>query len=223
MVRLGFLVDTRRCIGCRACAAACKVENMVPSGVFWRYVDEWEYGEEPSVKRVFVSLQCMHCENPPCMAACPKNAIFKNEAGVVLVNYEKCIGCEYCTAACPYGAVQVVKDYYAKKTYFEVPTLYEQIPPEKRHPLHRITMNVATKCTFCWHRVGKAIEEGRPQDIGVDPEVTPACALACPTEAIIVGDLDDPNSRISRLIKAKGAIQLKKSYGTRPQAFYVIG
>ena len=69
----------------------------------------------------------------------------------------------------------------------------------------------------------KAIREGRPQDIGVDPEVTPACALACPTEAIIVGDLDDPNSRISRLIREKGAIQLKKEYGTRPQAFYVVG
>lgn len=69
----------------------------------------------------------------------------------------------------------------------------------------------------------KAIKEGRVEDTRVDPEVTPACALACPTEAIIVGDLDNPNSRISRLIKEKKAIQLKKEYGTRPQAFYVVG
>lgn len=221
MVKLGFLIDTRRCIGCRACEAACIVENMVPPGIFWRYVLEWEHGKYPNVTRTFVTMQCMHCENPPCVEACPANALYKNDAGVVLVDYEKCIGCGYCTAVCPYGAPQVVEDL---ETYYpDEATPYEQIPMEKRHWTHRIVKGIATKCTFCWHKTGKAIEEGKVDRIGVDPEYTPACALVCPTEAIIIGDLDDPNSRISRLIKEKKAIQLKKEYATRPQAFYVVG
>lgn len=221
MVKLGFLVDTRRCIGCRSCMAACKIENMVPPRIFWRDVIEWETGKHPAVTRIFVSMQCMHCENPPCVEACPTGALYKNEYGVVLIDYEKCIGCGYCTAVCPYGAVQVVEKleaYYPGET-----TPYEQIPSEKRHWTHRIKEQIATKCTFCWHRIGKAVEEGRVDRIGVDLDKTPACALACPVEAIIVGDLDNPNSKISRLIREKRAVQLKKEYGTRPQAFYVVG
>ena len=217
MAKYGLLIDLNKCIGCRTCEATCKVENFVPPNVFWLHVLEWETGRYPNVRTVFVPMNCMHCENPACMAACPVNAIQKNEYGVVLVDYEKCIGCKYCVAACPYGAIDVIEE---KKTWYpEATTPYEKIPKEKRHPLHRFGVGVAVKCTLCFHRWEKAVEEGvKP---GSTPETTPACVLACPTGARIFGDLEDPDDLIVRKISEKGAVQLKKEFGTRPQVFYV--
>lgn len=219
MVKYGLVIDLKRCMGCRACVAACKVENFVQPENYWLYVLEWEIGKYPNVRRVFVPMNCMHCENPPCLKACPVDAIEKNEQGVVLINYEKCIGCRYCIAACPYGVIHYIEK---KKTlYSGYTTPYENIPDDLRHWTHVKRDNIVEKCTLCWHRIEKALREGRKP--GSDPESTPACVLVCPVRARFFGDLDDPNSEVSKLIAQKKATQLKKEYGTRPQVYYIMG
>ncbi len=221
MVKYGLVIDVRRCIGCRSCVAACMVENFYQPENPWSFIVEYEIGEYPNVRRIFVPMNCMHCEDPPCKRACDvvgANAIEKNEYGIVLIDYEKCIGCRYCIAACPYGVPQYISEL--KKLYPEGTTPYEDLPYEGRHPTHRKKENTVEKCTLCWHRIEKAIKEGKKP--GEDQESTPACVVVCPVKARHFGDLDDPNSEVSRLIAEKRATQLKKEFGTRPQVYYVM-
>lgn len=131
----GMIMDTRRCIGCHACHVACKAENKVPQGVFRTHVKFYEAGEYPKVKRFFLNAICMQCEDPPCVPVCPVEATFKREDGIVLVDYEKCIGCGYCVNACPYDARYIT------------PTQVGDIRAGK-----------ADKCTFCAHRVAAGLD-----------------------------------------------------------------
>lgn len=113
--QLGFYVNIDDCIGCKTCQVACKDKNNLPTGIRWRRVFEYEGGEwveqngnmiPSDVYAYFVSAACMHCENPICMAVCPVSAISKRDDGIVLIDQNKCIGCRYCSWACPYGAPQ---------------------------------------------------------------------------------------------------------------------
>jgi anaerobic dimethyl sulfoxide reductase subunit B (iron-sulfur subunit) len=115
MAQLGFHIDTAACTGCKACQVACKDKNDLPVGVSWRRVVEYDgggwrlEGSLPVPEGVFayhVSLSCMHCAQPACLAACPAGTIRKREDGVVLVDRSRCLGCHYCQWACPYGAPQ---------------------------------------------------------------------------------------------------------------------
>lgn len=217
-MRFGMLIDTKRCFGCRACVAACKSENMVQIGNFWNFVLEYEEGKFPNVRRNFFPMNCMHCENPSCLKACPEKAISKNEYGIVLIDYNKCKGRKYCIAACPYGVIHFIDE---EKKYFEKEKIpYEDIKKEKRHFLHRKKPLVAEKCTFCWHRIENALREGKVP--GTDYDSSPACIKVCPAEARYFGDLDDPESEISKLIYSKGAKKIKEEFGTNPSVFYVL-
>ncbi|GAB4539391.1 MAG: 4Fe-4S dicluster domain-containing protein [Thermodesulfovibrionia bacterium] len=218
-MRFGMVIDMKRCFGCRACVAACKTENMVQRGNYWNFVLEYEQGRYPNVRRIFTPMNCMHCEHPPCMKACPEKAISKNEYGVVLIDYDKCKGKKYCIAACPYGVIHFIQK---EETFYPdgQKTPYETLPPEARHPLHRKKPGIAEKCTLCWHRVEKALKEGKKP--GSDYDTSPACIKVCPANARHFGDLDDPNSEVSKLIAVKRAIQLNKEFGTRPQVYYIV-
>ncbi len=113
MTKFARLIDTKRCMGCRSCVAACAVENHFTPDAPWNVMIEYEVGTYPSVKKMFNTMNCMHCESPPCKAACDAvgaKAISKNEFGVVLIDYDKCIGCGHCVAACPYGVPQYNKE-----------------------------------------------------------------------------------------------------------------
>jgi Fe-S-cluster-containing dehydrogenase component len=209
-------------MGCRSCIAACHVENHYTADAPWNVMIEHEVGRYPNVTTVFATMACMHCENPPCEKVCHDvgaHAISKNELGVVLIDYDKCIGCEYCSAVCPYGVPQ-----YTEKTdplYADEPTPYDLIPADDRHAVHRKQERTVQKCTFCWHKLEKAVDAGKVDRIGKDPEFTPSCDLVCPVNARVFGDIDDPDSEVSKTIGKKKAAQLKKEYGTAPQVYYV--
>lgn len=198
-MKKGMVIDLKRCIGCHACTIACKLENATPPEVFWARVLETETGKYPLAKRVFVPVLCNHCQDPPCLRACPTGATTQREDRVVLVNQDKCIGCKACMEACPYEArffLEDIRGYYPDHL-----TPFEQVG-YKRHQ-----KGTVCKCTFCADRVEKGLE--------------PACVQTCPTIARVFGDLDDPNSDVSRLIRERNCIQLRPEQGTRPSVYYI--
>lgn len=224
MTKFVRLIDQKRCMGCRACLAACAAENYFTPEAQWNSMIEYEVGAYPGVKKIYNTLGCMHCERPSCKAACDfvgAKAISKNQFGVVLIDYNKCIGCGYCTAVCPYGVPHLNR---------EVTALYpgkgkngaETIASAGRHPTHRKKPKTAEKCTFCTHKLEQAVADGKVDRIGKDQAYTPACDIVCPTQARVFGDIDDPNSEVSKRIKATNATQLRKHFGTVPQVYYVL-
>ena len=117
MTRWAMVADLRRCVGCQTCTAACKQANATPPGVQWRRVLDMEVGEYPDVKRAFVPVGCMHCDDPPCMHVCPSTATKKRADGIVTIDYDLCIGCGYCMVACPYDARAKVDGVATKCTF----------------------------------------------------------------------------------------------------------
>ena len=227
MATYGMAIDLDRCMGCRACMEACKVENNTAQGVFWMHVFRFEEGQFPDVRMRMMPRPCMHCERPPCAKACPTGARYQRDDGLVATDYEKCIGTRYCDAACPYGVnyfnwKEPSQNYYLDWDSaadlkpvtdgvvppYKNPELDQQYGPEKRRIAgggHKV--NVIEKCTFCVQRVEKGL--------------TTACAAVCPVEAIHFGDLDDPGSTASRLIKEGRAFRLREEFGTGPKVYYL--
>jgi len=117
VTRWAMVADLRRCVGCQTCTAACKQANGTPPGVQWRRVLDLETGEYPAVKRAFVPVGCMHCDEPPCMHVCPSTATRKRADGIVTIDYDLCIGCGYCMVACPYDARAKIDGVATKCTF----------------------------------------------------------------------------------------------------------
>lgn len=201
-MRYGMVIDLKRCIGCYGCQIACKAEHATPPGIFYARVFKQEIGKYPNVRRLSLPLLCMHCADPPCLHVCPTGATAKREedGGVVVIDKDKCVGCRYCMMACPYGA----RYFHAKeREYFpgQGLTPYEEWG-YKDHP-----PGVVEKCDFCVERVEKGL--------------MPACVANCPTKARYFGDLDDPYSEVSRLIRERGGSQLHPELGTDPSVYYL--
>lgn len=199
MVRYGMVINLKLCIGCHACALACKVENFTGPGIFWSFVEDEEVGTYPSVIRRFVPRLCMHCKNPSCVDVCPTGASYQRKDGIVLVDDKKCVGCQSCIVACPYGARYFVKE---NRGYFKTaPTPYEKVAHTKHRP------GVVEKCTFCVERLERGDE--------------PACVRACPVKARIFGDLSDSKSPVSGVIRSKHGFQFHKDLGNDPSVYYL--
>ncbi len=224
-MKLVRVIDTERCMGCRACVAACAVENHFTHGAPWNVMIETERGTFPDVTRTFVTMNCMQCEKPACKAACDAagyRAITKNEFGVVLIDYDKCTGCGCCAAVCPNGVPQINGDSLSALYPGQEATPYEANPAEALHPTHRKKPNVAEKCTFCWHKLEKAVAAGRTDRIGIDAEYTPAGDLVCPVDARIFGDIDAEDGRVAAYVARKNATRLKQAFGLEPQVYHVL-
>jgi len=226
MARWGMVIDFDKCVGCQACTIACKEENSIPHGspreqegrreVYWNRVLAVSEGKYPSVRVEFISIPCMHCDDAPCVIVCPAKATYRREDGIIVQDFRRCIGCKYCMVACPYGVRNFNYKEQEEKEYHR-----PDLPPDRadRGPWpfpHRIH-GVVEKCTFCFHRIDQGIREGKK--IGVD--VVPACVEACPTKARAFGDLDDPDSEVSRLLAARGGFRLREELGTHPKVFYL--
>ena len=213
MRKWSMVLDLRKCIGCSACTIGCKSENVLPPGVVYRPVVDEEIGNYPSVTRRFTPRPCMQCENPPCTPVCPVKATYKREDGIVVVDYDKCIGCRYCITACPYNArtadfgeaytdgTPKVEDYELRPA-FE----YKKSWPRKKG---KSPIGNARKCHFCIHR----IEEG----------LLPACVTTCIGGATYFGDRNDNSSLVSELASRPNIVTLKEELGTNPKVYYIWG
>jgi phenylacetyl-CoA:acceptor oxidoreductase subunit 1 len=205
-----MVVDLGRCVGCQTCTIACKMENGLPPGTLWRTVLDVESGSFPGVRRTFVPLTCMHCADPPCYDACPTTATRVRGDGIVWIADALCIGCGSCVVACPYEARHLVPK---ARFYFGAAT-----PPElATYDPGRV--GICTKCAFCAPKLDAAPAGGRP---GVDREWTPACASSCIADAIVFGDLEDPESPPARRLRASGAAErMLEHLSTAPSVYYL--
>lgn len=211
MTRWAMVADLRRCVGCQTCTASCKHANATPPGVQWRRVLDIEVGEYPDVQRAFVPMGCQHCDEPACVPVCPTQATRKRADGIVTMDYDRCIGCAYCTMACPYQAR--FKSPMGTFAYGKEATASER---QREQEARR---DVATKCTFCVERIDSGLEQGLKP--GVDPAATPACVNACIAEALAFGDLEDPQSNVSQLIARNRHFRINEELGTGPGFFYL--
>jgi molybdopterin-containing oxidoreductase family iron-sulfur binding subunit len=217
--RYGMVIDTRRCVGCRACVVACKVENKTPPGVNYNVVVE-ETADSPSGAPLFLAKPCFHCEHPPCVDVCPVSATFKRERdGIVAIDYDRCIGCRYCITACPYGARSF--DFGDNYPATSKDTVFASIPSPE-YGQYRVRHDDASpignvrKCTFCMHL--------QDQDGRYDQAAGrwPACAKTCSGHAIHFGDFNDANSEVSQLLRERRAMRLKEELGTEPNVYYLL-
>jgi Fe-S-cluster-containing dehydrogenase component len=226
-----FVIDINKCVGCRACVAACVVEHGQvftaakpanrgkPQTVKLRTWVEWREYEDPPARR-FVSSLCYHCEDTPCQRVCPTGATYKTPEGVVLVDKDLCIGCGYCIIACPYGSryrpephewreaeeKPLVKEAEAGAAYGGV--LFKPPVPNK----WAFRVDAVDKCTFCYHRYK-----------GDGKLWTPACVEVCPTGSRLFGDLDDPSDPVAELVRRGVAKLARPDLKTGGRVYYVGG
>jgi Fe-S-cluster-containing dehydrogenase component/DMSO reductase anchor subunit len=211
MTRWVMLADLERCVGCQTCTAACRHANATPPSVQWRKVLDVESGVYPDVRRTFAPVGCQHCEEPPCMEVCPSTATRRRADGIVTIDYDLCIGCAYCAVACPYQArFKVDAPRFA---YGAMRTRSEWARGDSRR------LGVAQKCTFCVERIDAGIELGITP--GVDPGATPACVNSCIAGALHFGDLDDPASNVSKLLREHRHFRMHEGLGTGPGFYYL--
>ncbi len=218
-VIFGYALDLSRCIGCRRCVYACVEENNLSRDpqIHWIRVLEMEkrlgidfahsdsYYDSREVPRpghFYVPVACQQCDNPPCTKVCPVKATWREPDGIVVIDYDWCIGCRYCMAACPYGS---------RSFNWAEPT----VPPNEINPTMHVLGNrprpkgVVEKCTFCVQRT----RAGR----------YPACVEACPVGARKFGNLLDPDGEVRYVIENKRVLILKEEINTMPKFFYFYG
>lgn len=215
MVRWGMVIDLKRCIGCYSCMIACKQEHFLPPNIFWNRILMSETGEYPQVSNHVYPVLCNHCQEAICVKVCPSGATLRREDGLVNIDYDKCVGCRYCVVACPYQQRTFYSD--GDKGYFPGQGLTElEVLGRELYPLQPGTV---VKCNFCEEKIDEGIRKGLKP--GVDREATPACVNNCPTKARHFGDLDDPKSKVSTLIRQKKGFQLHPEFGTDPSVYYI--
>ncbi len=218
-VLFGYALDLSRCIGCRRCVYGCVEENnqsRTPQ-THWITVLEmdkeegvnlqdanayYEHETVPAPGKFYMPVACQHCENPPCVKVCPVEATWKEPDGIVVIDYDWCIGCRNCIAACPYGA---------RRFNWTTPGLpKDEINPNTEYLGNRPRQRgVVEKCSFCLQRVRKGLY--------------PKCVEVCPVGARKFGNLLDPTSEIRYIIENKRVFILKEELNTQPKFFYYYG
>lgn len=221
-----MVIDLNACVGCSGCDIACKAENNVPVGFAWSNHMLETKGTFPDVQFRYIPTLCNHCNNAPCVANCPTTAMHKTDDGLTLLDYDKCIGCGTCQAACPYGVIYFNKDepHQAVREDSEAAIAGCTATGREMHEAMGLPLpyynpaqdavnrgvrpkGVMEKCTFCNHRLADGL--------------SPACVEACPAGARIFGDLNDPQSPPRQALKKHKSRVLQPEKGTQPNVFYI--
>ncbi|MHB1323840.1 MAG: 4Fe-4S dicluster domain-containing protein [Coriobacteriia bacterium] len=205
-----MVIDVKACIGCRRCVYACVKENNIGRDAGFTYIQVLEmeqglvdiehakadYAEGGRPDKWYLPVQCMQCAEAPCVYGCPVKATWRDPDGIVVIDYDKCIACRNCMVTCPYGA----RYFNWLEPHVPEAEVNPEVPLEEKH-------GVVEKCTFCVQRT----RNGQ----------TTACTEACPVGARVFGDLNDPDSAVSTLLKTRRVWRLKEEYGTKPMIWYV--
>ena len=217
--KFGLVIDVGACIGCRTCMWACKEENNTPDTISPLWIEVFQldsetdltghpsydelrkgattsYTQSPQEGKWYMPVQCFHCDNAPCVKVCPTGATYKAKDGLVLMDYEKCIGCRLCVVACPYSSRRF--NWHKPSGY---PANGNDLAPKR-------PMGVAEKCTLCVHRTRRG--------------KLPRCVEVCPVEARHFGDLNDPNSEVSQILKQNMSFRLLEEINTQPSIRYIM-
>ncbi len=223
MTRWGMAIDLDRCTGCEACVVACNAENNIATvgedearagrTMQWLRIERYYEGEFPNVQTRFMPVLCQQCGSAPCEPVCPVYATYHNPEGLNAMVYSRCVGTRFCANNCPYTV-----------------RTFNWFDPEWPEPLDRqLNPDVSTrpdgvmeKCTFCVQRIQAGKDDAAAEEREVaDGDIQTACAQSCPTKAIVFGDLDDPDSEVSRWSRSDRAFHLLDDLGTKPAVTYL--
>jgi len=212
-----MVINLAKCTRCHACVAACRIEHFLPLGMTWPRLIAYET-DVPGQELTTLPVRCNQCKEAPCVEVCPAEATKKRPDGIVYVDNNKCVGCRYCVVVCPYQN----RTFFSRDKDPGFFPGYERTRFEKAgRKLYPHISGTTEKCDFCMERIDAGMTKGLVP--GKDREATPACVNTCQARALTFGDLDDPNSEISQLIKEKNAFQLHPEYGTEPSVYYIDG